>query len=150
MVSAYDCGRAFYLENHMGDDKSDDEIGSINLAVGGGDEIGSINLAVENDCTIQVSSKVTVQDALVLKSGGKVVGRLDAVYDFKDLDSQYHMAAARIIQKRVCLIIRTEQALARQDKEPEIYRRRKKEFEVLPWWKKLFAKKPWEFNMEEE
>lgn len=112
------------------------------------DKKANITFGTGSDCTIQVSSKVTVPDALVFESGGVVVGRLDAVYDFKDLDPKYHMEAAAIIQKRVRLIIPTDAAFARMDRRRKRRRQLEGEFNSLPWYKKLFTRRPWEIDLE--
>jgi hypothetical protein len=48
---------------------------------------------------VRGTSKVIVKNALKFRRGKKVVGALDAVYDFKDLPVELHSLAIQCIPK---------------------------------------------------
>jgi len=79
-----------------------------------------------------------------------MVGTLDAQYDFKDLAPEYHQTALQIISKRTRLGMQTWEDMERSHRQAERYAKRKAEYEALPWHKKLFAKRPWAYDDEND
>jgi len=55
--------------------------------------------------TVKSSSKVIVQNALRFRRGRKVVGALDAVYDFKDLPPSLHALALQLIDRSQTIML---------------------------------------------
>jgi len=55
--------------------------------------------------TVKSSTKVIVKNALQFRRGGKTVGALDAVYDFKELPPELHSMAVRMISRTQNLML---------------------------------------------
>ena len=93
-------------------------------------------------------TEVILKDALVLVEAGVVVGRLDAKYDFKDLPERHHMTAVNcLMQRRMRLAMPSPEQFRQMDEDHKIAQKRRDEFAALPWYKKLFAKKPWDHDV---
>ena len=97
---------------------------------------------------IPSGTEVILKDALVLVEAGVVVGRLDAKYDFKDLPERHHMTAVNcLMQRRMRLAMPSPEQLEQMDEERKEYRKFRDDFYALPWYKKLFARKPWDYHV---
>lgn len=96
-----------------------------------------------HDITIPGGTEVIVKDAVIIVQGGRVVARLDAKYDFTDLDPAFHEIVVNLLLGgRIRLGLPTEKML----RQGERYTERKAEYAALPWWRKLFTKKPWLYD----
>ena len=109
-----------------------------------------IEIADSSNVTIPGGTIVTIKDALQIVQGGKVVGTLDAQYDFKDLAPEYNQIAIGIINKRTRLGMQTWEDMEISRRQGERYSERKAEYAALPWWKQLFAKRPWASDPEND
>ena len=109
-----------------------------------------IEITENHNITVPGGTVVTIKDALQIVQGGKVVGTLDAQYDFKDLAPEYHQTALQLVSKRTRLGMQTWGDMARSHRQAERYRERKEAYEALPWHKKLFAKRPWAYDDEND
>jgi len=103
---------------------------------------GNITIGDTSAVTIQGSTVVTVEGALVLVEGGVEVGRLDAKYDFADLDPKYHHIALQMIYKSNRLMMQTPEAMAESSRRWDEYSAAKEARAMLPWHKRLFAPHP--------
>lgn len=104
----------------------------------------SITVASSSSVTVPSSSKVTVTDAVVFVQGRRIVGKLDAVYDFAKIDPSLHTLAVQIImQQRVQLGMHVPKDEAEREKKHE---KRLAEYNALPWWKRIFKRKPWKYD----
>ena len=106
-----------------------------------------MSLIVEGTSGVIVpgGTEVTLKDALVLVQGGEVVCRVDAKYDFSDIPPEHHVTAVNLLlRSRVSLRMPSREDREQWDREHRAREQRDKAFAALPWWKKLFGKKPWE------
>ena len=89
---------------------------------------------------------VTVKSAYILHRDGKVVVDLDAHYDLSNVDLEMHEMVLHWIARTIRIGMVGTADLARD----AIYRARKEHYATLTWWQRLFAKKPFEFELEDE
>ncbi len=98
---------------------------------------------------IQSTGEVTIKDFFVYCKGGVPVLSLDAKFDFSGIHPDDHTYFAGILLgRRTRLLAQSDEAYARDAKRSERYRERKAEYEALPWWRRLFARRPWSFDDE--
>ena len=109
-----------------------------------------IEVTDSHNVTVPGGTIVTIKDALQIVQGGKMVGTLDAQYDFKDLAPEYHQTALQIISKRTRLGMPTWEDMEISRRQGERYKERKAEYEKLSWWERLFAKRPWAYDDEND
>ena len=102
----------------------------------------TITIADSSAVTIPGTTVVTVLGAIVLVEGGVEVGRLDAKYDFADLDPKYHHLALSMIHKPMRLMMQTPEARAESKATWDEYEAAKEARAALPWHKRLFAPHP--------
>ena len=104
-----------------------------------------------HDVTVPGGTEVTVKDFFVVIRGGEVAARLDAKFDFKNVPQQLHMTIVNtLMSQRTKLMMPTDGAPRRMDLQDQRYRERKKAFAALPWYKRPFAKKPWDYAYDED
>jgi len=109
-----------------------------------------IEIAENHNVTVPGGTIVTIKDALQIVQGGKMVGTLDAQYDFKDLAPEYHFTALQIISKRTRLGMQTWEDMEMWDNRHKRYTERKAEYAALPWYKKLLTRRPWFYDDEND
>lgn len=102
-----------------------------------------IEVTDSHNVTVPGGTIVTIKDALQIVQGGKMVGTLDAQYDFKNLPPEYHQIAIGIINKRTRLGMQTWEDMEISRRQGERYKERKAEYAALSWWRRVFAKRPW-------
>jgi hypothetical protein len=101
------------------------------------------------DITIS-SNEVTVKDAVTIFQGGVVVVRLDATYDLEGVPAEYHQSILAIISRCTQLGMPTWESMDLERQRMEKYHQRKDEYDALPWHKRLFAKRPWMSDSEND
>jgi hypothetical protein len=101
-----------------------------------------ITIGDSSQVTIPGTTIVTIEGALVLEEGGVEVGRLDAKYDFADLDPRHHHIALQMISKCHRLMMQTPEDRAESKRVWDEYETAKEARAALPWHKRLFAPYP--------
>jgi BMFP domain-containing protein YqiC len=108
-----------------------------------------MNITYEgSNCTIEVGTEVTIKGFLVIHREGETVS-LDAKVDFEDVPVDLHALVANLLMsKRASLHVPSREEFDRQAEESRRYRERKAEYEALPWYRKFFARRPWDYPYE--
>jgi hypothetical protein len=99
-------------------------------------------MADTTDVTIS-SNQVTVKDAVTIIQGGVVTVRLDASYNLEGVPAEYHQSIFALIARRNQLVMPTWDDLRHHQQQMETYNGRLAKFNELPWYKRIFTKRPW-------
>lgn len=73
--------------------------------------------APNDELIINQSSTVLLQNVIVFKEGGKVVGKLDAQIDFKDLAPELHMSVIKLLNQMPVTLYSSVDSFANDSKE---------------------------------
>lgn len=95
-----------------------------------------INIASDTNICLPESTKVILEGALVFEYGGQIVGKLNAEYDFKDLDPRFHWLAVQfLMSQRMRVVIPTREAEQTLDRTRQDENKRS-----LPLYKRFFKR----------
>ena len=79
------------------------------------------------------STTVLLQDLLVFKRDGKVIGKLDATIDFKDLAPELHESAIKLLNRMPTTLYMVSEETANDSKESSL----EEEKELESVWQKI-------------
>ena len=100
---------------------------------------------------LQSTGEITIPDFFVYAKGGVVVARLDAKFDLRSIAPDSHAFVANLlVSRKMHLSGLTDEHLARDRRRSERYAARKAEYEAFPWYKRLFTKRPWSHDPEND
>jgi hypothetical protein len=103
-----------------------------------------INTVSDSHVVQLPGGKVTLVDVVEIIQGGKVVAKLDAEFDFTNVDPTFHFYVLNVLMTRcrVCLYLPTFEKMEEEARRTERYVQHTAEYAALPWWKKIFISAP--------
>jgi hypothetical protein len=103
-----------------------------------------INTVSDSHAVQLPGGKVTLVDAVEIIQGGIVVAKLDAEFDFTNVDPTFHLYVLNVLMTRcrVCLYLPTFEKMEEEARRSERYAQRQAKYAALPWWKKIFTLRP--------
>jgi hypothetical protein len=111
----------------------------------------SIEISTASSVVIPASEDVIIKDFFVYCQGGVPVLNLDATFDFNQINPADHAFVLNmLLQQRMRLMGPTEEAMKRDARRSTRYKKRKAEYEALPWYKRVLTQRPGAFDPENE
>ncbi len=112
-----------------------------------------ISYMENSDGTVAIECPVVLKNALILLEGGTMVGKLDATFNFENLDPRLHQRAIRAFQTHftgVKIFGLSQGQIEIEQRRSARYWQRRKAYKALPWYKKLFTSRPWLYDLEND
>jgi hypothetical protein len=98
----------------------------------------------ETAAILQGTGEITIKDFFIYTKGGEIACTLDAKFDLKDIHPESHAWILNLLLgQRMHLSGPSDEDAQRQARQSVRYKERKAEYTALPWHKRLFRKRPW-------
>jgi len=94
--------------------------------------------------TIDSDGHVTLQDFFVYRKGGVLALSVGIHFDLAVVDPDSRLwVVEMILTRRMHLHGMTDEDMERSARQNKRYQERKAEFAALPWYKRMFTRRPW-------
>lgn len=98
---------------------------------------------------LEDADEVVLQGFFVYSQGGKQVLSLDAKFDLRGVHPGDRAWVVGVLRNRAMYLAGPSPEQAQQHaRQMRRYRERKAEYEALPWWRRVFTRRPWSTDEE--
>ena len=103
----------------------------------------------ETVATLQDTGEFTIVDFFTWTKGGEVVVSLDAKFDLSDIHPENRMfILSMLVGRRMHLVGPSDEQRAKDIRRSDRYDQRKAEYDALPWYRRVFTRRPWRADAE--